>query len=1037
MWYSYRPCSLLFALLMFANFAFSQEKTGIIKGKITDGSGPLPGASVLLQGTKIGTTADPEGNFILKVAEGTYVLSATYIGYTKSDKAGIKVTAGKESIVNFNLSSNVQLKEVVVSYGKQKAREITGSVAQVDASALQDMPVGQFAQQLAGKVAGVQVAQTSGQPGRGISFRIRGATSTKADNQPLFVVDGMPVTGSINNINPAEIESFSILKDASATALYGSRAANGVILITTKHAKSGDAKIEFNANYGVQKLPMNKAPEIMNAREFAQFMKERAEDSHKYEPGFVLANPALYWEAYGNPESLGEGTNWFDQVTRTAPVQDYNLTFQSAREKSSSTVVAGYQEQQGVLINTGTKLYSLRYNSDLSLSNNKLKIGVNVAPSYRLDHNNRVSTDGVGGWFQQALEASPLIAPYKEDGSLQRLVSTPGMVGYISPLARFLGTKDDYITTRILGNAYLNYEFLTGLSFKTMVGIDKGFETRNNFLNNVAAAAENVPTAINQSFDNGSYTAEANLVYHKTLFTNHNIEALVGYSVQEYRGYSATLNGTGFPGEDIPYLSAATSITPGSGNTTTGSFLSEYALLSTIGRLNYNYKGKYLLSGAIRRDGSSRFGANKKYGTFPSISGGWVLSDEAFMNRFKFMDLFKIRASYGITGNNAFGNYEALATMGQSNYLLNGTLVSGQTISRLENSELAWERNKQFNIGFDLAILKNRVNITYDYYHKISDGLIQDRPIPMASGFKTILYNIGEFEFWGHEFAVSSDNLTGNLKWNSNFNISFDRNIINNLVTPGFVRRNTGVTSDYFRHQIGRRLGEFYGFVHEGLYTAADMADPTVAKFSTSREGTLKMKDVSGPNGVPDGVITNDYDRTFIGDPTPDFSFGLTNNFTYKNFDLNIHLAGAVGGDLLNAAKWAYSTNMDGSRVPLKAAADRWRSPANPGSGIYPRTYTGTTAKGREVNSQWIEDGSYLAAKNISLGYRFNMKGKTLLQNFRVYASVQQAFVITGYTGMNPEISFDGTDAFKGVGVDENGYPVPRTFSIGISTTFK
>ena len=327
---------------------------------------------------------------------------------------------------------------------------------------------------------------------------------------------------------------------------------------------------------------------MMNARELATYMKNRYEDQKIYVPTFVP--PADQVAAYGNPDQYGEGTNWFKLMTRTAPIQDYNVSFQSAREKSSSTVIAGYLEQQGVLINTSTKLYSLRYNADLSLSNNKLKIGVNVAPSYRLDHNNRVSTDGVGGWFENGMEASPLETPYNADGSLKRFVKSPGMVDYINPVARFLGTKDDYITTRILGNAYLNYEFLQDLSLKTNFGVDKGFETRNNFISGVIAPTQGVPTAINQSFDNGSYTAEANLVYNKTFGTDHHIEALGGYSVQQYRGYSATINGTNFPSDDIQYLSAATSIT----SATSG--LSEYSLMSTIGRLNYNYKGKYLLS---------------------------------------------------------------------------------------------------------------------------------------------------------------------------------------------------------------------------------------------------------------------------------------------------------------------------------------------------------------------------------------------------------------------------------------------------------
>lgn len=315
--------------------------------------------------------------------------------------------------------------------------------------------------------------------------------------------------------------------------------------------------------------------------------------------------------------------------------------------------------------------------------------------------------------------------------------------------------------------------------------------------------------------------------------------------------------------------------------------------------------------------------------------------------------------------------------------------------------------------------------------------MIQDRPIPRASGFQTIKYNIGEFEFWGHEIAVNTSNLTGALKWNSGFNISFERNIINSLVAPGFIRRNNTVTSDYYRNQVGHRLGEFYGFIFEGLYKdAADLANSP--KYgAASNIGTIKMRDVSGPDGVPDGVISDEYDRTFIGDPTPDFSFGISNSFRYKNFDLNIMMSGAVGGDILGPAKWAYLANMDGSRLPLAAIKDRWRSEQNPGSGVYPSTRIGTTAIGRQVNSQWVENGSYLTARNITLGYTVPLKGNLLLKTLRVYASVQQAFTITGYSGFSPEINLSGTDATSGIGIDENAYPIPRTFSIGISTTFK
>ncbi|RYE27121.1 MAG: TonB-dependent receptor [Sphingobacteriaceae bacterium] len=1023
---------LCLVLLLFFKVAYSQQNTGVIKGNVSDNLSSLPGASVTVSGTNNGAVTDANGNYTIRVQEGTYTLVASFIGYAKYTIKEVKVIAGKQIDLNFKMGSNGnnQLQEVVVSYGTQRRREITGSIAQVDASPLQDMPVMQFSQQLQGKVAGVSVQQSSGQPGRGVDFRIRGAASFFANNQPLFVIDGLPVTGDINNINPDEIESYSILKDASATALYGSRAANGVILITTKHAKPGDSRIEFNANYGVQKIPGNKVPKVMNAQQYAQFMNERYADIRTYENA-ATATPAEYVD----PSQYGEGTNWYKLLTRTALIQNYDLTIQSATEKSSSTAIVGYQEQQGVLINTGTRLFTLRLNQDLSIANNKIKMGFNVAPSYRLDHNNRLTTDGVGGLFERIFEASPLKSPYNADGSFQRDTYSPGMVAYINPLAQFNLTNDDYKTTRILGNGYFNYEFLKGLQLKTNVGVDKGGETRQYYQSGIVSSTVNNPTGTSSSVDNASYTAEAFLDYNKTFHNDHHLEILGGYSVQKFTQTSNTITGLGFPSDDITYLTAATSVTGNSAYTA-------YSLLSAIGRINYNYKGKYLLQGAIRNDGSSRFGANQKYGTFPSVSAGWIVSDENFMERYKFLNLFKIRASYGVTGNNFFpsaNNFTAQSTTSNYYYNYNGTITQGTTISNLGNANLQWERSLQFDLGFDLTILKNRINLTYDYYHKISDHLVQTRPLPTSSGFTSILDNVGKIALWGNEITLNTVNLTGNVKWNSSFNISFDRNLIKTLVDPGYIRRNNTVSSDYYRQQVGHHLGEFYGFIFQGLYKdAADLANsPKYLATATSTNGnsaigTIKVQDING-----DGVIDDVNDRTFIGDPTPKFTGGFTNYLSYKKFDLSIHTSFSVGGHILNAAKWAYQTNLDGSRVPLAAVADRWRSLDNPGSGIYPRTKTGTTAIGRQVNTQWIEDGSYFAVKNISLGYTLGLKNNYILKSLRFYASVQQAFVLTGYSGMNPEINLNGQDPTLGIGIDENAYPVPRTYSLGISASFK
>lgn len=1029
---------LLFLTIFSVGIPVMAQQNATLHGTVLDEKGnALSGSMVLVNAANSRDTnrvlSDDHGYFIIQTLKvgSKYDILVRNIGYQDYVRKSFKIGVGESNslLVRMAQATN-NLEEVTVSYGRQQKVAVTGSIAQVGAAPLQDMPVTQFAQQLQGKIAGVQINQYSGQPGRGIGFIIRGAASFYSSNQPLFVIDGIPITGSINNVNPAEIESFSFLKDASASALYGSRAANGVVLITTRHARTGNSGVEFSAYYGIQKIPVERVPKMMNAREFATFMNERAQDGVKYEPGYTIS--ADYHAAYDNPQQYGEGTNWYKILTRTAPIQNYDIVVQTAHEHSSSTLIAGYQEQQGVIINNGTKLFTVRFNQDISLISNKLKIGFNFAPSYRIDHNNRLTSDGVNGYFERLFEASPLISPYNTDGSYMRNVSSPGMVSYINPLATYNLTSDNYYTTRILGNAYLNYEFIKGLSIKTNFGVDKGAETRKYFQSGQVTSTQGQTTGTSSAVDNGSWTAEANLVYNKVIADDHSIEVLVGYSAQKFSTYSNTLTGLGFASDDITYLNAATTITGASNG-------SAYSLLSNMGRLNYSYKKKYIFSASVRRDGSSKFGINKQWGNFPSVSAGWIISNERFMQKIKIINLLKIRSSYGVTGNNFFGSYDPQATIGTYYYDFSNTVTQGQTVSNLGNADLKWERNKQFDIGLELNILNNRIRFTYDYYHKITDGLIQQRSIPTSSGFTQIISNVGALKMWGHEFSVSSDNLTGRLKWNTSLIVSVDRNLITNLVDPGYIRRNNTVSSDYYRQQVGHHLGEFYGFVYQGLYkNAADLANSPKYQSTTANPngisdiGTIKVKDINN-----DGVIDDVNDRTFIGDPTPKFTGGLVNQVYFKNFDLTIDMTYSVGGKILNAAKWAYQTNMDGSRVPLAAALDHWRSEENPGSGIYPRTKTGTTVLGRNVNSQWIESGSYLAIKNISLGYTIPSKRTTWLNNFRIYATIQQAFVFTGYSGMNPEVNVGGSDQTSGVGIDENAYPIPRTISFGFKASIK
>lgn len=974
---------------------------------------PLAGATISIQGVSPSIQTKDDGTFRLRLKPGKWTLTVSYIGF---ETRNIAITLGEnqELPLNVTLQPSGILEEVTVSYGKQRRLEVTGAITHIDAAPLQDMPVTQFAQQLQGRAPGVQIFQTSGQPGRGMSWRIRGAASLNSGSSPLFVVDGMPITGSINNINPSEIESFSILKDASATALYGSRASNGVILITTKKAKMGEGtKVDFNANYGIQNIPDRGVPKMMNARQYATFMKERYEDMIRYE-NFTGKIP----EEYQNPEQYGEGTNWFDLLTRTASQQNYDISFSSARENSSTMVVGGYQQQDGVVVNSGTKLFSLRMNQRFDLVDGKLKVGINLAPSHRLDHNNRLD-DGIQGIVQKTSEASPMVAPYDENGNYTRFVSSPGMVSYINPLARYELTVDDYKTTRILGNAYVNYAFAEGWQINGLAGIDMGKEMRQYFVPSFLNT-NNISSGTSSSVENYSYTTELNLNYDRH-FGDHHIDGLLGISGQSFRQTSNSVSGQGFASDDIPYLNVAANITGGTSNAT------GYALLSYLARLNYSYQNKYLVGLSIRRDGSSRFGSNERYGTFPAASVGWVLSNESFMeSTTDYLRMLKLRASYGLTGNNNIGNYTHIPQIGEANYVINNGLVQGSTVTSLGNTFLAWEKTAQLNLGLDMSLFDDKWTFTYDYYRKLSDGLIQARPIDRASGFTSITSNVGEIRFWGHEFSLSTNQQFGELQWISAFNISFDRNRIERLVSPGYFRRFNNISSDYYRNQEGYPLGMFFGFINEGLIK--DEADlESAAKYNRIAVGTIKMQDMNG-----DGLI-DENDRTFIGDPNPDFLFGFHNNFAYRNFDLSFSMTGSYGGKLILPAKWAYLANMDGARGMLAETADRWRSEENPGSGKYPRTLSGTTAWGRNVNSQWVEDGTYLAMKNITLGYKFPTANR-FVRHVRAYASVQNVFYLMSYSGMNPEISLNGLEGAS-IGIDENAYPVPRIFSLGFNLT--
>jgi len=1016
------------------------ETTIVVKGRVTDiNKQPLPGVTVRLKGSQIGTATHSDGTYAINITGTEGVLSFEYMGYTTKE-----VPISGQTIIDVQLEqTSSQLNEVVVAYGRQTSRDIVGSVAKLSSVDIKDQPTGTFAERLEGKLPGTQVAQTTGRPGQGMDLRIRGAVSLSSNVRPLVVVDGQPMLGdpdNINNINPDEIESFSVLKDASSTALYGSRAANGVIMITTKRGKPGATQISFNSYYGISSLMRELIPPVMNATQLATYMKGFYEDKIKYE-GYTGGIPAVYQ----NPEQYGAGTDWFNVLTRNAPVQNYSLSITSGGEKSSFSVVGGYFNQEGILKNTGYKRFSLRVNGDINLGKS-VKVGFGVAPSMQLEHNNRqgvgFNVDGQRAIFASASMMPTMGSPYNPDGSLALGISGfTNQFVWANPLRQLLETKDDANRLRVLANVFTEIKLVDHLTFRTSGSADIGNMTRNRFIPSTsiggfnALPIENPPpgnnTALGEALNNNDYAwlNENTLNYQNHFGNDHSLQVLGGFTLQRSTGFASDMVGRDFPDNSVPYLSAATRFT-----TNTSSF-NAWTLMSFLGRVNYSYKDRYLLQASVRRDGSSRFGDNHKWGTFPSIGAGWVASDEAFLKHVPSLSLLKIRASYGLTGMNEIGNYTTAASIGNANYTFSGGLSPGKVQNSLSNTNLAWERNKQLDIGFDLGLFDDRISFTYDYYNKLTSGLLFVVPVPQSSGFSSVQDNLGDISQWGHEFTLNTKNLTGAFKWNTSFNISFNRNIVkriglNNISFAGTPTTSLNEFTDY-RTLVGKPVGQFYGYIFDGIFKNQAEADAGPKYYGTgsttlSQAGTVRFKDLNG-----DGKITFPEDQTVIGDPNPKFIFGFSNTFQYKNFDLNIAMSGTYGNKLKNGMEES-TYNLDGVFNGPPELLNRWRSETDPGDGRVARTLANTTAAYRTDNTLFIHDASHLTINNIALGYTFKKFRTPYIKSLRVYTSVQNVYIFTSYPG-NPEVSAGGLAFVNQQGQDLGAYPLQRTFTFGLN----
>jgi TonB-linked SusC/RagA family outer membrane protein len=1005
--------------------AQQQAASGKVKG--SDG-GPVIGASVSVVGTSRGASTDGEGNFKINVSRNE-TLRISSVGYNTADV----VYTGQKSIdVTLTVDNKTLNEIVVVGYGSQSKKEITGAVQTISYKDLKDLPVTQIGQKLQGQLAGVQINQTTGKPGTGMNVRIRGQLSVSAGSDPLYVVDGFPITGSIGAMNPDEIEDISILKDASSTSLYGSRAANGVVLITTKKGKGAGMSVSFNAFTGTQNVPMKGRLDMMNAEEFAQFKKEYYEDDKQPVP-VEFQNPSEY---------KNKDNDWYDALlNKDAPISSYNLSITSNKEKSRTSLVAGVLQQKGVVRNTDYQRYSLRLNSTYDISD-KVTVGFNVAPQMVYDNTPRTDGDRGTGILFNALHTWPIMPIYEADGkTLTKFNRFPASTGNIFAYANWIRSADELInettTTNLLSNAFIEIEPVKGLKFKSSMN-GEILRTKFFFFNpSNATSAINVPipttaVSIRQNVENLSWLNENTLTYSKTLWDDHKFELLGGYTNQYFRQESTQVQADTYADDRLPTIQGAININRGA----TVSGVQEWSLTSYLARLNYNFKGKYLFNAAIRSDGSSRFGANNRWGTFPSVGAGWVVSDEAFMSDLPAVTFLKLRGSWGIIGNNNLGNYTSYALINNTvNGVFGNTVATGAAVSSLANPNLGWETTTQLDLGFDLNMFNDRINFAYDYYTKNTTNLLYAVQIAQESGFGNFNDNIGEIKFWGHEFSVNTKNTMGKVKWTTNANISFNRNVVVALA-PGIDR----VYGSFHITKVGQPFGQFYGVIADGVYkNAADLAaSPKVPGRSTV--GSIKLKDANG-NGVIDYGGNAD-DRVIMGNPFPDFVYGITNNVTYGDWDFNIIGSGSYGNQLL--VRHIYSTaNLDGVFNMVDGAKYRFRSEANPGLGMYGTTVGGGNVTGIErdwMNSRFVADASYFTIRNITLGYTF-AKPTKVYKSVRVYASCQQAYVFTNYWGgPNPETSAQGNGQGDGgnlsPGVDLSNYPVPRTFTVGANFNF-
>jgi TonB-linked SusC/RagA family outer membrane protein len=1002
----------------------------VIRGEVKDENGaPLGGVSVTIKGTSHGATTDNDGAFVLTMPQdlrrGTLVFS--YVDYEERE---ISFSEGTSiGVVVLRKTAKTLGDIVVVGYGTSRRRDLTGSISSVPAKNIHDQPLTGVDQALQGNAAGVEVSQGNGAPGGSVSVKIRGI-GTVGYSEPLYVVDGVPfintVEGSnvnlLNTINPNDIASVDILKDASATAIYGARGANGVVIITTRRGHPGKAVVDIGTYHGFQQIS-NKV-KLLDASQFAQLDNDVLANGGGLVDSGLSLNPA-----FANPASLGKGTDWLGQLFRTAPIHSYNASAAGGNEKSQYAISGGYFAQDGIIINSDFKRYSLRVNLDSKLSDN-FKVGSSLSLSRT--EQNAVSTDDdantKSGLVFLALNQLPTLPVYR-DGTYAGPEGPIRWVGDKSnPVGRANVIEDKEARNRILGNVFAEWRIVKGLTFKSNWGLDAIFENTTNFEPQYTwGTITHTPAALTESAANNLIWLSENTLTYSTRFGKHELTALGGITAQNSSAQNLSATDNSYPYNSLRSLSA------GSGTYGAGSAFNDWSLFSYLGRVNYIYNDRYLLTASIRADGSSRFGPDNKYGVFPSGSIAWRMSREEFMRGLPFINDLKIRASYGATGNQEIGLYDYASLLATQNYALGNQIYSGVGATTLPNPGVRWESVKQADFGIDAAMMDNRVQLTIDYFDKRTEGMLLQIPVPLSSGYTSAAaVNAGTVANKGLELSLTAQLLQrAAFQWTSSLNITFINNKVLSLSSGSPI---PGAGVDFNQTisltAVGHPIGEFYGYVTEGIFQSAD----EIAKHATQQPGTapgdIKFKDLN-----KDGVI-DDNDRTYIGSPIPKFTFGFRNTFQFGSLDINLLLTGVYGNKLFNVNR-VFDEQMSGAFNQTAKTLNRWRSTSQPGDGKMPRAVWDDPNINARTSDRYVENGSYLRVRNLTIGYKLPAKWLTRvkLQQARVYATAQNLLTITKYQGFDPEIGPYQQSGLQN-GVDNGTYPVARTISFGLDLSF-